>query len=67
MSKKLTTFVATDIVEGRVPVRDDEEFQEAWQVLIDTGEVYRKQGWFSQIANDLICRGLCKPNLNFLN
>lgn len=53
-------FTATMIAEGVEPA--DEETQiEAWQVLIDTGVVWRLQGAFGRQAAALIDAGVCQP------
>ncbi len=37
----------------------EEQYLEAWQMLIDTGMAYQLQGWFGRTANQLIEAGHC--------
>lgn len=67
--KKLNFFVVTDtytaygIIEGFVDIPEDvdEEYAhvQAWQYLIDTDIVWKLQGRYGRIAQDLIARGIC--------
>ena len=57
--KKMDVFTATMIAEG-VEEASEERTIEAWQFLIDTGTVWKLQGWFGRTARDLISAGICK-------
>jgi hypothetical protein len=39
----------------------DEELNEAWQFLIDTGLCWQLQGWYGRNAAALIEAGICRP------
>lgn len=57
----MDAYRATMIAEG-VEEATEDEAQEAWQYLIDTGLAWQLQGWFGRTAIDLINRGIChKP------
>lgn len=54
-------FQAVSIAEGFCGGENasEEEQVEAWQYLIDTGAVWRLQGWFVRAAHNLIEKGVC--------
>lgn len=56
-------FTATMIAEGveGFEAESEEEYLEAWQLLIDTGTCWQLQGWFGRTARDLIEAGHCRP------
>ena len=54
----MDSFTATGIAEGFIDCDSEEQYLEAWQVLVDTGLAWRLQGWFGRTARDLIDRGL---------
>ena len=56
-------FEATMIAEGAAGFEDasEEQKNEAWQYLIDSGLAWRLQGWFGRTAAQLIEEGTCKP------
>jgi hypothetical protein len=55
-------YTAVSIVEGFGDGEgaSTETQREAWQYLIDTGEVWKLQGWFGRTAKALIERGVCQ-------
>ena len=56
---KMTTYRATMIAEGVEEPKNEEEYIQAWQHLIDTGVVWNLQGWFGRTATALIAEGIC--------
>lgn len=56
---KLSIYRATLIAEGVEQPDNDEQYIEAWQLLIDTGTVWKLQGWFGRTATNLIAEGIC--------
>lgn len=57
--QKMTLYKATMIAEGVEQPEYDEQYIEAWQYLIDTGAVWKLQGWFGRCAKNLIADGIC--------
>ena len=43
---------------------DVEDYQKAWQYLIDTGTCWQFQGWYGRTAVRLIEEGFCTPPKN---
>ena len=56
---KMTTYRATMIAEGVEEPKNEEEYIQAWQHLIDSGVVWNLQGWFGRTATALIAEGIC--------
>jgi fatty acid-binding protein DegV len=54
----MDTFEATMIAEGNQDATEEQQ-QEAWQHLIDTGLAWQLQGWFGRQAARLIEAGVC--------
>lgn len=54
----MSNFDAVQIAEG-CREADEEQQQEAWQHLIDTGLAWQLQGWFGRQAARLIEAGVC--------
>ena len=55
-----TPYSASAAVEGYDGLSHDEEtIISAWQYLIDTGIVWRLQGWYGRTAHALIENGFC--------
>lgn len=51
----MTTLLAIETVENRP---NDARSVEAWQYLLDTGTVWKLQGWYGRTAVDMLMRGL---------
>ena len=59
---KWTPFSAVMMVEGDYAMAGvehptDEMIISAWQYLVDSGYVWKLQGWFGRVANSLIESG----------
>jgi len=57
-----TPYLATAYAEGFCEGEGatEEEQIRAWQYLIDTGLVWKLQGWFGKAAQELIRLGICE-------
>ena len=51
---------AIQIAEGCIDPSSEQELNEAWQLLIDTGICWELQGWFGRTASMLIENGTCR-------
>ena len=59
MKETMTPYLAIGIAEGFKEENASKERQiEAWQFLVDTGLVWKLQGWFGRRAHDLIEAGI---------
>ena len=56
----MNTLDAITIIEGDAEA-DFDTVIEAWQALIDTGLVWRLQGFYGRMAHNLITQGVCQP------
>ena len=63
----MDTFTAVMIAEGVEEAESEEQYIEAWQVLIDTGMAYQLQGFFRRNAEALIEAGYCTPRQSTTN
>ena len=68
MTKKLTKkqqkamlLDAVLIAEGEKEPTPDMSYIQAWQFLVDTGEVWKLQGWFGRAAFRMISDGSLDP------
>lgn len=57
----MTPMQAISIAEGFVSAKSDEEYLEAWQLLVDNGQAWKLQGWFGRTAIAMIEDGLIDP------
>ena len=57
----MTPSDAIGIAEGFIECDNEQQLNEAWQLLIDTGLCWELQGWFGRNAVRLIESGICKP------
>ena len=71
MPKKLTKkqqreklFKATMIAEGAEEPTEEMGYIDAWQHLVNTGEVWKLQGWFGRSAMRMISDGTITPVAN---
>jgi len=55
----MDNYTAAMIAEGVIEPESEEQLNEAWQHLIDTGLAWQLQGWFGRCARDLIEQGIC--------
>lgn len=58
---KMSLFNATMIAEGADEPESQEQYLEAWQLLVDTGTCWQLQGFFGRTAQALIDEGLITP------
>jgi len=61
---KMDDYTAVGIAEGFIECGDESRVFKAWQHLIDTGLVWRLQGWFGRTAAALIDDGVCIRSSN---
>ena len=54
----MDNFTAVAIAEGFWAAESEEEALAAWQHLVDTGLVWKLQGWFGRTAQHLIDEGV---------
>lgn len=59
----MNDYDAVMIAEGVTEPKDQHEYFEAWQHLINTGMAWKLQGWFGREAQRLIDAGICKHPL----
>ena len=57
----MTTTEAVFICEGVQAADSEDQYLQAWQLLVDTGLCWQLQGFFGRTANMLIARGHIKP------
>jgi hypothetical protein len=62
--KKAMLLDAVLIAEGEKDPTPDMSYIQAWQFLVDTGEVWKLQGWFGRAAFRMISQGTIVPPLN---
>ena len=54
-------YNAIGIAEGFIEAENEQQEIDAWQHLVDTGIVWKLQGWFGRNAVRLIESGIIKP------
>ena len=59
--KKEMLFNAVMIAEGAMDPTPTMSYVDAWQHLVDTGEVWKLQGWFGRAAARMISQGTLDP------
>ena len=59
--KKEMLLNAVLIAEGEKDPTPDMSYIQAWQFLVDTGEVWKLQGWFGRAAFRMISDGSLDP------
>lgn len=56
--KNLTLYDACGFAEGWLETKSKKQVLASWQYLIDTGVVWKLQGWFGKQASHLIESGI---------
>ena len=59
--KKQMLLNAVLIAEGEMEPTPSMSYVEAWQHLVNTGEVWKLQGWFGRAAFRMISQGTIDP------
>ena len=59
--KKQMLFDAVMIAEGEMEPTATMSYVDAWQHLVNTGEVWKLQGWFGRAAFRMISQGTIDP------
>ena len=59
--KKEMLYNAVMIAEGAKEPTPTMSYVQAWQHLVDTGEVWKLQGWFGRAAMRMISQGTIDP------
>jgi len=54
----MSIFDATMIAEGVFEPSSEQEWIDAWQLLLDEGIVWKLQGWFGRMATQLLDAGI---------
>ena len=57
----MDNYKAIGIAEGFIEAENEQQEIDAWQHLVDTGIVWKLQGWFGRNAVRLIESGIIKP------
>ena len=60
----MDNYKAIGIAEGFIEAENEQQEIDAWQHLVDTGIVWKLQGWFGRNAKRLIDNGIIKPANN---
>ena len=59
--KKQMLLDAVMIAEGEMEPTQSMSYVDAWQYLVNTGEVWKLQGWFGRAAFRMISQGTIDP------
>ena len=57
----MDNYKAIGIAEGFIEAENEQQEIDAWQHLVDTGIVWKLQGWFGRNAVRLIESGIIQP------
>ena len=57
----MDNYTAIGLAEGFIEAESEQQEIDAWQHLVDTGIVWKLQGWFGRNAARLIETGIIKP------
>lgn len=58
----MTKQDAADIIRDRVPDCGKDEVRDAWQLLVNTGDVWQMSPWHVQMAQCLLSAGVIERN-----
>lgn len=61
----MDNYTAVAIAEGFQDAESEEQYLEAWQTLVDSGLVWKLQGFFGRNALNLIANGLISPPVGY--
>lgn len=59
--------IVNNIIDFEAGLLDEQSTIDLFQVLIDTGMVWKLQGFYGRMAVDLIERGLCNDTFNIIS
>ena len=59
--KQQMLYNATMIAEGAMDETSEMSYIQAWQWLVDTGEVWKLQGWFQRAAHRMLSDETLQP------
>ena len=59
--KQQMLYNATMIAEGAMDETSEMSYIQAWQHLVDTGEVWELQGFFGRAAHRMLSEGTLQP------
>ena len=57
----MDNYTAIGLAEGFIEAESEQQEIDAWQHLVDTGIVWKLQGWFGRNAARLIDSGIIQP------
>ena len=63
----MDNYTAIGLAEGFIEADSEQQVINAWQHLVDTGIVWKLQGWFGRNAKRLIDNGIIKGPRNETN